>query len=205
MDPALSLLNRVSGTLLRIDPDTLERLAGLKGRVVCVSVDPPGFELFAEVTGGGIEFGREHEGPVDVTLKGRAVDFLRLGMSRGRNHLSPGRSIVIEGDVEVGQSFQRILRQMDLDWEELLAGFTGDTAARKIGVMLRGLGAWAEQSARLSRENISDYLAEERQMLVAGVLMERFQDEADRLRADVDRLQLRIDRLDRMSHETFRD
>lgn len=201
MDSVLSLLNRVSDALLQLDPDTLERLAGLEGRVVCMSIDPPGLDLFVVVTGRGLEFSRERAGPVDVTLKGHAADFLHLAVSRGRGNLNSSRGIVIEGDAEIGQSFQRILGQADLDWEELLARFAGDTAARKIGVVFRDLGDWAEQSARLSRENVRDYLTEERKMLVGEVMMERFQAEVDRLRADVDRLQLRIDRLDRMPHE----
>lgn len=204
VDSALNLLNRTTGALLRLDPDTLERLAGLEGRIVCVHIDPPAFEFFLEVIGSSLAFRKDCERDADVTLKGRVADFLYLGMRRGRNDISTGRGVAIEGDVEVGQSFQRVLGQMDLDWEELLAGFAGDTVARKTGNMFRGLRDWASQSARLSRENFADYLTEERQVLVGDVMMERFQNEVGQLRADTDRLQLRIDRLNKMLDEADR-
>jgi len=103
----------------------------------------------------------------------------------------------VRGDAEVGQAFRKIIAELDLDWEELLARNIGDTPARKLGNALRGLGDWAEQSFAFARENAADYLSEEKQTLATDAAARRFERQVDQTRADVDRLAQRVQRIKR--------
>jgi ubiquinone biosynthesis protein UbiJ len=104
----------------------------------------------------------------------------------------------MQGDVDTGQAFQKILAQLDLDWEELIARFIGDTPARKTGNILRELSQWARESAHLSRENLADYLVEEKRILASPLAMERLEKEVQQLRSDVDRIEQRMGRVKRL-------
>ena len=123
--------------------------------------------LYLLPTERGVEFRREVETAADVTLSGSALAFARLGgggwdgwgAGGANDELSEGR-VAIQGDAELGQALQKILGRLDLDWEELLSRWVGDTPARKLANAARGLAGWAEQSFGLSRENAADYLRE---------------------------------------------
>ena len=51
------------------------------------------------------------------------------------------RGMQISGDAETAQVFSRLLKNADLDWEELLAQRIGDVAAQQIGNAVRGFAA----------------------------------------------------------------
>ena len=190
-DALLDLLNGAASEIIDLDPDGKQKLVALRGKVFCLEVSAPPLKLYLLPTECGIEFHRSVEAAPDVTLSGSAFAFARLG--RGGN-LSGGR-ITIYGDAELGQALQKILVQLDLDWEELLSRYVGDTPARKIANVARELVDWAGKSLDLSGENAADYLREEKRILVTNPAMERFTETLDRTRADVDRLTRRIERI----------
>ena len=192
MNTLCYLLNRVSGSLLALDPDSLGRFASLEGRVLCTRLTAPEHIFYVFPTVLGLKFSDQHEGDIDVTLCGTLADFVRLGLGVAGGRTSSRAHISLVGDVDTAQSFQKILVQMDVDWEELLARCVGDTPARKTGNLLRALGSHAAESVRLSRENLADYLQEEKKILVSDVAMQRFQRRVEQLRANTDRIEKRI-------------
>ena len=188
-------LNRTTGIVLSSDRDTRERLAGLEGKILCLRISAPEMQLYLKPGDSGIEVLDQFDGDADVILSGSSFAFLRLATSGIEGSLKSPGGVKVEGDVETGQAFQRILAQSDFDLEEIIARYTGDTPARKIGNLARSFGKWAEESADLSRENLADYFREETRTLVSAVAMQRFEADVDRLRSDVDRLDQRITRL----------
>lgn len=189
------LLNRSSQTLLDLDPDSREMFGQLQGKVICIDVTFPAMTLYLMPGESGLEFHEEYEGDADVTLRGSAFAFAKLsGQGVASGVLSEGQ-IHMQGDAETGQAFQKIMSRLDLDWEELLSNYVGDTPARKIGNVVREFSGWAKQSADHSRENVADYFQEEKKLLVTSVAMKRFTEQVDTLRADVDRLQQRLNSL----------
>ena len=195
-DLVLDILNAAAGTLIDLDPDGKQKLTQLRGKVFCLEVTAPAIKLYLLPNERGIEFCRTIDGttPPDVTLRGPACAFARLG--RGGD-LKLNR-LSIDGDAELAQALQKILGQLDFDWEELLSRYFGDTPAHKFANAARGLANWAEKSLDLTRENVGDYLREEKRMLVTNPAMARFDKNLNRTRADVDRLTKRIARLDDM-------
>lgn len=193
-DILLDILNGAAGALINLDPDGKQKLAELRGKVFCLEVSAPPIKLYLLPTERGIEFRRGAEA-ADVTLSGSVSAFVRLGRAAGGG--SPEDRVAVHGDAELGQALQKILGQLDIDWEELLSRYVGDTPARKLGNAARGLAGWAEKSLDLARENTADYLREEKRILVTNPAMERFDQALNRTRADVDRLTRRVERLQR--------
>ena len=191
----LDALNAAVGALLDVDPDGKKKLAGLRGKVFCLDLSAPPVKLYLLPTEGGMEFRRSVEGVPDVTLSGSALAFAQLACAPGSG-LAEGR-VTLHGDAELGQTLQKILGQLDLDWEELLSRYIGDTPAHKLGNAARELAGWAEKSFVLSRENAADYFREENRILATNPAMEGFDATLNRTRADVDRLVQRVERIKR--------
>ena len=197
----LDILNGAAGTLIDLDPDGKKKLAELSGKVFCLEISAPPVTLYLLPTERGIEFRRTVEGAPDVTLSGPASAFAKLGCAPGGG-LSEGR-VTVRGDAELGQALHKILGQLDLDWEALLARYVGDTPARKLGNVARELANWAEKSLDLTRDNAADYVREEKRILVTPPALERFDATLDRTRADVDRLTRRVERIRRALDENI--
>ena len=198
MSALFEFLNRATEVVLDLDPDGREKLGGLEGKVVCVKITAPEIELFLKPSSKGLVIVPEHDATPDVTLTGSLLSFAKLGVAGSGNGVLSSGQVIIEGDVETGQDFQKILGQLDLDWEELLSRFIGDTPARKTGNILRDIGGWTRESAELSRENISDYLKEEKRILATPLAMERLEKDVEKVRGDVDRIEQRMNRIRRL-------
>ena len=61
--------------------------------------------------------------------------------------------------------------------------------------MLRGITDWGGKTATLSRENLADYLKEEKKILPSEAAIRRFEQGVSTLRADVDRVAQRVAQL----------
>ncbi|MFP5348277.1 MAG: SCP2 domain-containing protein, partial [Gammaproteobacteria bacterium] len=128
---AQALFNR----LLRFDPDTQQRLGALAGRVICLELRDASLRLYVLPTAAGIELRGEYDGTVDVTIAGSAAVFARLMSARGQAPVAG--ELQISGDIELGQKFQRIVRGLDIDAEEMAAQWVGDVPARQLGNVFR--------------------------------------------------------------------
>ena len=101
----------------------------------------------------------------------------------------------INGDPIVGQRFARILSQLDIDWEGLLAQRLGETPAVLISGGFGKAKEIAKESKGLFSKHLSNLLTNEMGLVAAKSDIELFLDDVDTLRADADRLQARIQRI----------
>ena len=200
MNLLYQFLDKATHTLIDLDPDTKRKLTELEGKVLCIKIRSPDLTLYLLPGENGIEVRERIDDSPDVTLSGPLSAFIKLGLDakgEDRNRVFSEGGVTMEGNAEVGQAFQKAMSDLDIDFEELLSRYIGDTPARKVGVAAQGLRSWAEDAIDLSRENMADYLTEEKEVLVTPVKMERFEKSIDILRSDVDRLEQRIKKLER--------
>ncbi|MGI9316263.1 MAG: ubiquinone biosynthesis accessory factor UbiJ [bacterium] len=188
-------LNRAVHAVLSVDPDTARAFEALDGKVYCIKMTLPPVTLYLRVEPEGFSLAPVSEQQADVTLEGSIFAFARMGGKGTVSKVMTDGQIRMEGDAEAGQALQKILGQFDFDWEELIARLVGDMPARKVGNLMRAASEWAGNSATVSRENLADYLTEEKRVIVSQLAMDRFSREVNQLRADTDRLAIRIDRL----------
>lgn len=189
LDGAQVLFNR----LLVYDPDTQQRLHALAGKVICLELRDAPLRLYVLPTATGVELCGAHDGAVDVTIAGSAAVFARLLSARGRTPVAG--ELQISGDIELGQRFQRIVRGLDIDGEEMIARLVGDLPARQLGNAFRAARAWALHAGTTLERDAVEYLQEEVRVLAKREQVAAFLSGVDRVRADVDRLEQRIKRL----------
>ena len=194
--PALVLagLEITLNRYLSLDPETLSRLAGMTGKLIAVELRGMGITLYMAPHSGGIQLLREYDGSADAVISGTPVALARVGIGEERGLLFAGE-VEIRGDVTLGQRFESVLRELDIDWEEQLSRLVGDAAAHQIGNLVRDALQWGAKSMDTLGSDLTEYLQEESRQLPQRDEVNKFLAAVDVLRNDVERLEARVKRL----------
>ncbi len=191
---ALAALEQAANAALALDPDSQARLRPLAGRVVAVTLSGIGATLYLTAGADRLRLMGHYDGDIDTHLRGTPFALLGLAFARAGEGLFRGE-VTMEGDVELGQRVQALLKELDIDWEEHLSRLVGDIAAHQIGNLFRGLVQGGSRLADSLRADVREYLQEERGDLPARDEVAVFMDAVDLLRSDTDRLEARVKRL----------
>lgn len=192
----LEFVSSAGNALLRLDPETLEKLAPFRGKVFCIDLVEPEYTLYLHPSelGFEIENGSDTEDLIqaDVTLKGSLWSFMRMAKDGHSSDVFHTGRIEMSGDAELGQAFQTVLTQIDIDWEELLSKAVGDTVSHQANVWFSQLSDWFKTSSDSAKRNAGEVLQEEVQLSPAPIEFEDFSEEIEELRSAVARLEARI-------------
>jgi len=180
---------------LKLDGEALPRLQKLQGKVIEFHVTGLDIHLFFTPTSDGVNIATEFEGDADVTIRGAALALARLSRADDSGKATLEGGVEIDGDMRTGEAFSRILRDVDVDWEELLSQAVGDIVAHQAGQFTRETKGWLDDTAQAMRMNTSEYLQEESRILPADAEVAAYLDAVDTLRMDADRLDARVKRL----------
>ncbi len=191
----LMSLSRAIMQVLRTDSLATARLQALAGRVIGIRITGIETAIFAAVDEDGLLLARETLREPDVVLCGRLADFAAFAQARQASEALPAGALKIQGDLATAQAVQRLLDELNLDWEALLAERVGEVAARQIGRGVRGGMSWLQQATEALRADIPAWLQDERRLVPAADEVETLARESMSLASDVDRLAARIARL----------
>ena len=100
--------------------------------------------------------------------------------------------------MNTGRKFQELFAKLDINLEQQLARYTGDTIARNLSQFFQAGSNLSKESIETFRLNASEFLQEETRDLPAGPEVDIFYSQVDKLRTDFDRLQSRVERLENM-------
>lgn len=84
----------------------------------------------------------DYEGDADATISGSPLALMAMHHPGNRSRSLFSGEVEIRGDAGIGQALQRILDDMDIDWEEMLSRYTGDVVAHQLGNLVRGANGW---------------------------------------------------------------
>lgn len=194
------LLEEAINRALRLDPATLARLGELEGKVIRLRAagDRP-FEIFILPDESGLWLRGEYDREPDVTLTGDIPVIFRFALRRIIPDVVAAGEVQISGDIDLGQRFQRLLEQADIDWEEQAARVLGDVPAHQLGNALRDLGGWARRTLHTLKQDLSEYLQEESRLLPVRPRAGAFRHSVETLEHDVESLEKRLTRLREMA------
>ena len=184
---------------LKLDPDALAALAELAGKVLAFEFINTGLVLyiFPFPDTDGVRLDVNHEGEADVNIRGTPVNMLAYLLSNsGSGEGFTGR-LEVSGDDGLAQRFQKVVKDIDLDWEEHLSHWFGDTLAHKLGKVVRSSVRFAKDTRRTLELDVSEYLRYEKDVLPELNEVNEYITAIDVLRDDVERLKLRIEKLSR--------
>lgn len=191
-----TLLEDLINRALRLDPATLARLKELQGKVIRLRAGgDPAFEIFAIPEETGLSLRERHEAEPDVTLTGDIPVILRFAARRVLPDVVAAGEVQISGDIGLGQRFQRILEQAEVDWEEQAAKVMGDVAARRLGNTARDFSGWFGQALKTLKQDAAEYLQEESRLLPNPGAASDFRGAVESLQRDLENLEKRLARL----------
>lgn len=185
--------------LLALDVDALARLAELSGQVILLELLNTGFMIYLVPSERGIQLFDRYHADANVRVRGTPSAMVIFLLKSGRRSTGFGGNIEIIGDVGLAQEFQSILKNLDLDWEEQLAHWFGDSIAHTLGRVLRGGVAFAGTAGGKLQQDISEYLRFEKELTVEKTELAEYCNAVDALRNDAERLKLRIKRLQQLT------
>lgn len=195
--PLLGAMEAGLNQLFAMDPETFGRLARFKGRIIAFHLTDMDQTLYFFPDQQGLQIVSHYEGDADTMISGTLLAFARMAMSdeRAKTAAVFKGDISIAGDIALGQHFQSLFKQLDIDWEEHLSHITGDVIAHSLGNMARGFFSWGQEAFGSLTMDASEYVQYETRDIASGPEINHFNTQIDQIRSDVDRAEARVNRL----------
>ena len=191
----LTLAEASVNKLLLLNPEVIDRLTRLDGKVIAIQLSSPAVALSIQPSSQGLQIDMLCREDADVTLSGSAADFLRLLSSQESSDAMFGKSISVTGDSALATRFSQIMIDAALDWEAILAQLIGDLPAHELARYLRWKAEFYLNTGNSLMMNLEEYLKEEVQLLPSQPEVSQFSNQVAELRQETDRIAARIERL----------
>ena len=182
--------------LLALDEAALRGCAEMQGYCIAIDITDLDFQLYCHPGNWGLRLSRNPPPrEADARISGRLLALVNLSAQDDKLSTSMSERVSFHGDVALAQKVQRIIAQLDIDWEEALAQHTGDVLAYQIHQRARRLGEWLQSSADSLLQSGSEYLREEARLSPTLPEYRQFQARLTELKNDVARAEQRLQRL----------
>lgn len=199
-----ALAETVVNPLLKLDPNSHERLEPLRGKRLIVWLDEVQWpiELVFE---GDISI---HEAQVSWTeavelnasneclIKTALSTMPELRDTRKITQLIREEKLDLSGDMHIAQHASALFQELDIDWEEVLSEHLGDLAAHQLVKSAKSFDQFARKQLRQFAQTLGTALIDEKQLAAHRLEVINFGDQVTELRDDVERLAARITQLE---------
>ncbi|MFT5838182.1 MAG: ubiquinone biosynthesis protein UbiJ [Flavobacteriales bacterium] len=186
--------------LLKLDDDSQQRLKKLAGKSLQVTIKELPWPLLftfsdqidvrAVITpDNDIEPISE---PVDCLIELNLETLPKLRDSSQLTQLIQQKKLNLIGDIYVAQTFSALLKDLDIDWEEQLSGYTGDVVAHQTFSSMRALFDTAKTQIEKGAIELGEHLTQSNSIAVKPSEMMGFSRGVTRLRSATERLSARI-------------
>ncbi len=188
--------------LLRLDPDSTQRIKLLEGKCIKINISDWNISFFILPYSHGLELMTDYHKPPDTIISGTLSGLIKVGTAKASTTALFDASIMISGDTQAGEALGRILKDLEIDWEEHLSTIVGDSLAHPIAYHAKKAISSGKRSLKSLGENLSEYLHYESQQLPTPFEVEQLIQNIEQLRDDIDRIEARIHRLQARSPST---
>ncbi len=195
--PLIATIETALNQLFSLDPDTYARLARFKGRIIAFHISDLNQTLYFFPDQQGFQIISHYEGEADTTITGSLLAFAKMAVAddHAKTRAVFKGDIRITGDIALGQHFQSLFKQLDIDWEEHLSRMTGDVVAHSLGNMARSFFGWGQHTVHSLSMDVSEYIQYESRDIASAPEIEHFNKQVDQVRSQVDRAEARVNRL----------
>ncbi len=188
---ALASAEKMLNTALRYDPATRIGLAQLEGKILALQITAPAITVFVMPMDDELRLMGNWEGDVDTRITGSLLALAQLGQKEVHNLKDSG--VTVMGDLTLLADLQRLMKNLDIDWEEMLSQFTGDIIGHQAAQVIRAKFGWVKDRAQSAQRLTSEFLTEELKTLPGKPELEDFYRQVDDVRLAVDRAAARVE------------
>ena len=189
--PALeSIINRA----LNADPDALAKIASLQDEVIEIHCDDWNMHFYITPYAKGLLFSQKSPGKATVIVRGTLNNFLHIFIKGASTATLFQHPIDIEGNTHTIEVMRDAFKYIDIDFEERLSHFLGDSIAHKLCMHLKNTKKIAEKSVEKMMLQTKEYIHYETNSLISHKQAEQFYIDIATLRNDVERIEARIEK-----------
>ncbi|MCH1930184.1 SCP2 sterol-binding domain-containing protein [Shewanella sp. A25] len=174
--------------------DEYARARQLHGKVFKIQLSQlswPIYLIFAKE----IQVMSRYEGDVDVSLHADATTLYRVTEGANLTELIKQDKLLLEGDLNLLQTFSQYLRGIEFDFAEPLSRYLGDGPTHKFISGGRQAKNFALEVLRKTRSHLGQLAVEEYRLAPHPIEILHFRDQMDELVADTSKLEQRIAKL----------
>ncbi len=188
----LSALETIINLAIKADPDALRKIATLKNQVIEIHCDDWRMHFFIMPSSHGLQFHTKYTGKVNTTITGSFNHFLHIFIKGADTKTLFNYPIDVEGNTHNIEVLRDAFKNIDIDFEEKLSHYVGDSIAHKLCFHLKNTRAYLKKSAQNIENQTKEYIHYETKNLVSHKQAERFYEDVTKLRDDVERLEARM-------------
>ncbi|PSW03435.1 ubiquinone biosynthesis accessory factor UbiJ [Photobacterium lipolyticum] len=180
--------------LLKDDPESLRRLARLRGKVISVTINEFGKQLIF-IFSQQIDVLAAYEGDVDCQLALNLSVLPELRQQANLTQLIKADKLAVEGDIQLAQQFSSLLSGLKPDLEEKLSHYTGDIVAHTVVSGAKSSVRFIQREVERCQRDLAEVITEEWKLAPQALEVAYFADQVDDLKSDCARLEARFNQL----------
>ena len=135
------------------------------------------------------------DGRADTTLTGSATEFAKLAAASDPASVLINGELELHGDSQALITLQKIVKQLDVDWEAPLANTFGDIVGHGLGQGLRQGFNFGKQALQGLRRQLDEFIVEESELVPPRWQVESFFNDIDQLAMRSERLEAQLQKL----------
>ena len=194
-DSEIKALESLVNKAMDYDPSTQSGFRDLHGRVIKIKCMTPKLSLYILFEKESVQLKKQYEDFVDLKLTGTALSFGAFSINVDEQVSFFDSGIDVSGDQEVLSQLQKLLKNLDIDWEAALSDIIGDIPAYAIGRSVRSSLQWKRNILKRTTEVAVEFGQEEIQIIPSPVEAIDFADSVKKIQNEVERLNLKVNKL----------
>lgn len=197
LDPTLHIgllkaLQKTINTSLRYDPGTQAQLQTLNAKQLHIICSRPAWQCFVQFDAGEIILLGQSEQVSDCEIQASASALLAYLQEPGPTLAKSG--VKVSGDVALLNHLQKIIKQVEIDWEAALNSALGDTGGHLVANVIRRQSDWLKDSSTHVAQWLPQYLSEELRLTPHRLELEDFYQQVQELNSATARLEKRLNK-----------
>jgi ubiquinone biosynthesis protein UbiJ len=198
---AVAALEAAANQTLKLDPTAYQRLSVFSGQVFHIDCDQPKFNVYLCPEQSFLRFTAFYDGEATTTIRGSGSEFTKLATSKDPGGVLINSNIKLEGDSAPLIELQKVLSELELDWEAPLVESLGDVLGHQLANIFRALANWGRKAKVNSARQWRDFILEEARLAPSRAEVENFFSANNQLTQQLDRIEGRLRKLQRQLSE----
>ena len=192
---ALECAETLINAALTKDPASKQALTKLEGQVFLVESTLPPLTVAIEPTATGIQLHDNWDGNVTVTINGTLIAMAAIAVNAKESISFSGTGVNVSGNLDTLHQLNKIMGDVDIDWEGALAEIIGDVPAHLIAKTVRNSVVIRQDIVTRASTGLVEVAQEEFNLTPSKNEFETIIPDIRQLSADADRLAARVKRL----------
>jgi ubiquinone biosynthesis accessory factor UbiJ len=194
-DLAYAGLEQAINHHISMDPDARAQMAQLHGKVIALEILGTSQAIYLIPGPEMVQLLSRYEGTPDCLLLGSPMTIAQLRRPVPEGSGPIPEEMQVSGDRELAQEFCTILRQIEINWEQHLAQYTGSMVAGEVAKAINFADYWRGHVVDTLNQDLQEYLQQDQAILPTRHEIEEFGSKVARLTERLEKLQQRINSL----------